>query len=115
MPSKVERLVEVLAEKTYSGELPWEPTEDEDVFQCSFPNYSVRVYSRGSYEGPITYILALYNANGVKIEEINDRDLDTEGFEESYATMEQMYVGARRKAMGVNDALDDLLTYLDGE
>ena len=40
---KIADLVVKLYDKTVQGEIPWEATDKEGVFQKSFSNYSVRI------------------------------------------------------------------------
>lgn len=107
MTSKPARFVTLLYEKTLNGELNWEPTETEDVYQCAFPNYSVRISERGA-----DYVVTIYNEQGTVIEEMTDVTLKDE-IDNSFEKMRQIYDTARRVAMGVDKALDDLLSYLD--
>ena len=41
---KIAKLIDVLLTQTEKGTLKWAQTETSDVFQASFPRYSVRLY-----------------------------------------------------------------------
>ena len=116
MASRVAQLVKLVTRKTISNEIRWERTEKEGVFQHAFPNYVVRFSERfvpdHSYPD---YVLAILNQDGEIIEEITDPDAEREGLEEAYVTMREAYEMARRQAMGIERALDDLLRYLDAQ
>jgi hypothetical protein len=93
----------------------WEETADEGVYQAAFPNYTIRLSSRwnGEMEG-LDYFMRLYNENGTLIEEISDEDfhaIDKDAG--TYKFLAETYESARRIAMGVEQALDDLLRELD--
>lgn len=108
--SKTAQLVARLLYRTEEGEVKWEETETEGVYQVAFPEYSIRVYSR-SYSnedgnGEPYFGLAIFNDHGSLVEEVWDPTLDNEF---TYHVLRKLYEGARRKAMGVEQALDNLL------
>ena len=113
---KVGRLVVLLLDKTVRGELRWEQTETEGVYQAAFPSYSARIASQPTREDGrgVDYVLGIYNEEGAKVHEVDDIDLreGMGGGSEAYKTMQQLYQAARRIAMGVEDAVDDILSFL---
>jgi len=102
-------LVSKLSLKTQAGEVRWEETGEERTYQASFPGYAVHVFPRGE-----DYILQIFNDDGNLIEEVSDRDL-TSYMGNAYIQMKELYELARRNAMGVEQALDKILSCLDGE
>ncbi len=106
-------LLNRLLEKTYQGKVLWEPSIDEGAFQANFSGYSVRLFPRGAQ-----YILQIYNEEGSLIEEFNDEELIGGIFPVTggaFSTMGQIYAMARRVVLGVDKALDTLLSELDQE
>jgi len=116
--SKLLKVVKQLGTRTSEGSVAWEETGKEGVFQASFPNYSVRISrSWHDFEESYDYYLRLYNQNGSVIEEVTQAGLagpDLSG-PEAYQLLEELYEGARRKAMGVDQALDTILDNLDDD
>ncbi|MBT0624493.1 hypothetical protein KIH32_11295 [Pseudomonas fluorescens] len=110
---KIAKLIETLLAQTESGALPWAQTERSDMFQASFPRYSIRLYpqiARNSLEPD--YVLQILNELGDIVEEVTDPDLQ-DVLETPFTTMRNLYDGARRSAMGVESALDEILDFLD--
>jgi hypothetical protein len=92
---------------------------EEDVYQASFPGYSIRILERLTKESnaqsdAVDCIVQIFNENGTLMEEIDDIQL-REGWEYEtppFITMDAIYVTARRTALGVEQALDNLLNEL---
>jgi hypothetical protein len=114
MASRVVRLVQLLDKKTKDGEIQWERTETDGVFQHAFPDYSVRIAFHQE-EFADYYVLIIYNAEGSVIESVTNDDLEQEGLRNAFSVMQEMYNTARRAAMGIDEALDDLLKHLGDE
>ena len=107
-------LVQKLYRRTDDGSVQWEETESEGVFQAPFPEYTVCLSMQlpdGNAPGSEDYVLSIFDARGVEIEEISDVDL-AEDLADSYEVMKHLYRAARRKAMGVDQALDSILSSL---
>jgi L-asparaginase II len=110
-------LVQKLYRRTDDGDVEWEETEIEGVFQAAFPEYTIRLSMEtpdGHVRASEDYVLTIFNSRGLKIEEVADVDL-AEDLVESYEVMKHLYGAARRKAMGVEQALDSLLSALGPE
>jgi hypothetical protein len=103
-------LVARLYRKTVDGKLTWEKTVDEDVFQTSLPKFSVRLFPR-----EVDMVLQVYNDDGMLLVEVTDPELKGEYIEGQgpYTVMVEMHKLARRNALGVDQALDNLLTQLE--
>ena len=111
---KMVYLVQGLYRRTDAERVEWEETEIEGVFQAAFPEYSVSLEMQlpdGHGPGSEDYVLSIFNARGLKIEEVSDVDL-AEDLADSYEVMKHLYRAARRKAMGVDQALDSILSSL---
>lgn len=107
-------LVQKLYGRTDDGSVEWGETEIEGVFQATFLEYIVCLSMQspdGHVPGSEDYVLSILNAHGLKIEEVSDVDL-AEDLADSYEVMKHLYKAARRKAMGVDQALDSILSSL---
>ncbi|WP_330206609.1 hypothetical protein [Pseudomonas sp. AM14(2022)] len=110
---KIAKLIETLLSQTESGALPWAQTEKSDMFQASFPRYSIRIYPQRSHNSlEPDYVLQILNDLGDIVEEVSDPDLQSV-LETPFLVMRNLYEGARRSAMGVENALDEILDFLD--
>jgi hypothetical protein len=108
-------LVQKLYTGTDTGNVSWEETDTEGVYQVTFPEYTLRFWMQfqdGPIPGTEDYILGIFNTRGLKIEEISDADL-AQDLSDPYEAMKHLYRAARRKAMGVDQALDSILSALE--
>jgi hypothetical protein len=107
---KLLKLVQKLLEKTNAGETRWEETVRPDTFQASFPNHVVWI-STHQNSGADDYVISILNEVGVAIESADDNAL-SKAFPQSkvFETMRELYGLARRGALGVDAALDSLLS-----
>lgn len=105
--SKIARIIQGVDRQTKAGKIDWETTETEGVFQASFANYSIRL-SCSEAEAGLDYWFVIINNEGLAIESVSDVQLSQE-INAAYRFMENLYVNARRAALGVDKALDDLL------
>ncbi len=117
MSSKRALLAERLFSKTKAGELNWQETADENVYQVAFPGYALHIGEREFEDEPYIFI-RLYNADGALMEDFDDGDLRNDvlpaGQASFYGMMLETYNSARRVAMGVERALDKILEELGG-
>ena len=97
---KLVRVARAVYERTKSGAIKWEQTSRDNEFQTSFPNYSILVQTT-----PQGYVLKICNDSGQVIEELSWMDAVASSFME----MPELFELARRQAMGVEQALDELL------
>jgi len=109
---KIAKLVHALLEKTESGNLKWDATERSNIFQASFPRYSIRLYTQQSGQNDFDYVIQIINEDGDIVEEITDPDL-AEVMTSPFKVLGRLHDVARRSAMGVDSALDEILDFLD--
>ncbi|WP_458718197.1 hypothetical protein [Pseudomonas gregormendelii] len=109
--SKIVRLIQGVVRQTNAGKIDWEVTEREEVFQASFTNYSIRL-SQTEADMGVDYWLTIINNEGLVIESVSDVQIREE-LDGAYRIMESLYANARRVALGVDKALDDLLNIFD--
>lgn len=111
--NKLITFIHRLYSKSIKGELDWEQNDIEDVFQLAFANYTVNISTRQAYNSPdIDIIIAIYNEDGNIVERVLDTDL-TNSINHPYKVFNEIYNNARRKAMGVDSALDEILDILE--
>jgi hypothetical protein len=106
--------VERLHAKTLSRSLDWTPTEHEGRYQVRLGDYVVEIgEGAATAHGPE---ILLCGADGRALEVITPEMLD-DAYEERTAAarreaFEQTYEAARRTALGVDAAIDTLITAL---
>ena len=111
--SKVADFVLKIYEKTKSGDITWEKTQHDHVYQTSFPKYSIQICSGHDFENNPYVSLILYNDEGKMIETIHHDDQSLRVIDYSYECMKETFEIARRQAMGLEKALDDIIVYLE--
>lgn len=113
---KIATVIEALSNNTAMQKISWKKTEEDSQFSVSFPNYSAiiakDVYVDVHGHECADYSLKITNSDGEIVEEIADDDL-REYIHEPWQLMKEMHDTARRQAMGVEKALDDILEQLD--
>lgn len=111
--AKIAKLLNLLIEKTESGELEWEPTVKSDVFQANFPRYSVRILTREGETGfDLDIVLQIINEEGMIVESVSDPQV-SDFIESAFLRMRALHASARRIAMGVDRALDEIIDFLE--
>ncbi len=114
--NKSTQLLLKLLEKTKRGDIQWNETEIEGTFQAAFPAYSVRISSEAEPGKALSdYFLKIYNQEGKQIEEISQYTVadDLNSSYEAGQKLQELYEMARRIAMHVEEALDNLLLELE--
>lgn len=110
---KIVKLIETLLSQTEAGTLQWAQTEKSEIFQASFPRYSIRIYPQNDRSNlQPDYFLQILNEVGEIVEVVSDPDL-RDVMDMPFTKMQNLYEGARRNAMGVESALDEILDFLD--
>jgi hypothetical protein len=115
MADKLWDFIQRLRDRTTEGKVSWERTADEGVYQVSFPNYTVRIFSRPAGEEEFEYVVQIVDQEGTVVEEATNGDLAaaaTAGRSSAYRLMGDLFKQARRKAMGVDQALDAIMESL---
>jgi hypothetical protein len=107
---KLVRVLQSIDEATQAGNIPWEATSARDTFQASFRRYSVLISKHWHEELQDHYIVfSITNERGEVVEEIDQGQAS----QSDYNNMEGLFDAARRTAMGVEEALDELLQDLE--
>lgn len=111
---KMLNLVLKLHAKTKEGQIKWERTASSNIFQYAFPSYVVRIsVKQGDADAP-DYYITVKDSDGTTIESASDVSIGR-AFPNAkvFATMEELFTLARREALGVDQALDSLLSELE--
>ncbi len=112
--TKLAKIIVKLVERTKAGSVTWEETGNRGVFQAAFPGYTIQVFSRENEDDPdvLDYIVRIVNEEGNVLEEVADLEL-REVMEHPLSTMKELYGLARRSALGVDEALNRILSSLE--
>ena len=113
---KLVNLAFKLARATAESRVTWSGTEQDDLFQVSFSEISVRIGVRRSKrdQNSQEYWLQIFNSEGDLVEEIGDEEVpDSNEALELYTALKETYETARRQAKGVDQVLNDILKELD--
>lgn len=108
---KYQKIVDGLVSKTQNHELEWRETVDRQRFQVSFKNYSV-IISKEIWKEGSGIRISILNPEGTEIDSFDDEDLHNEGLDKYSDVMSALYLNARRQALGVDAALDEILNEL---
>ena len=107
---KIVALLQRVLDKTVKGELHWESTANASTYTVPFARFSLTLEQVPETRDTRSYILLrLSNDRGQVVEEFDEHKARRMGFEQAA----DLYDRARRTAMGLNSALDELLTELD--
>ena len=116
---KHSKLVDLLLKRTREGALDWRPSVDDDRYQVSFRDNTVRLYIVEDRESgnPMIYV-ELINDQGIVAETINDEELDRnapKGDHHWYGQLSLLFQMARRTALGSDKILDEILSELEDD
>jgi hypothetical protein len=114
---KLFEMLEKLERKTSANELKWEATANETSFQTQLSYYIIKIKQLIDQEK--IHLLEIIDKDGTTLESIDSdelhRRLDLEGDLEAESVrqlMETLFIKARRNALGVEKALDNILNEL---
>ncbi len=114
---KLIRLAQLIYEKTKHGDIKWEATAEEGTFQASLANYSILIKRLSAASlmpanvllNPTYFTIQICNEQGQVIEELSQNEATAADFK-----IAELFELARRMAMDVEKALDDLIGTLEG-
>ncbi len=106
---KISVILDRLHKNTMNGDIDWEESIEESLYEVSFSNFTTRI---SYYENIDQYILQIINDEGKVIEGVQHDDLH-EFLTDPRGMMKEIYEKARRQVLGVEDALDTILENLD--
>jgi hypothetical protein len=113
MTPEDKKLITVIARlhaKTKADVVDWEPSEDANIFAVKFSDYAISIqHLLATANYPELFTLKIANSDGAVIQEMDSITAKDNGF----ADMSDLFYRARRHAVDLNSALDDLLKELD--
>lgn len=117
---KLLTLVDRLHRKTLAGQVPWTETTSQNEYAANFSGLSLSIKTLFDPDWPDKpdYVVKILNTEGRLVEEFSNVELSTlvtDAEPHPYKLLEEIYRGARRIAMGVDNALDLLLNELGGD
>jgi hypothetical protein len=96
--------------KTKADLVDWEPSEDANIFAVKFSDYAISlVRILPTKDRAEWFNLSIANSDGAVIQEMDSITAKDNGF----ADMPDLFYRARRHAVDLNSALDDILKELD--
>jgi hypothetical protein len=107
---KYRELIDRLSNKTEADELKWRETANPNMFQVSFPNYSITISKEKDPLEIFEYIIivGIVNSEGKGVDLFTQHDIGS-----NYAgQLSNLYQKARRQALGAEKALDEILNAL---
>ncbi len=119
---KLWELIKKICHQTQEGKITWDATVSKNRFQTAFPKFTVEIgeyETSGQYgEESMDYRLTINDESGKALESISDVDVQTKITPtlppgRAFATMRDLYNNARRRALGVDAAIDALLSSLE--
>ncbi|MEH3127938.1 hypothetical protein [Agrobacterium cavarae] len=101
-------IVRSLLKKTQEEKIEWEVGPLTDSFYCKVGEHSVAIRLIRD-----DYFLVLHNADGEEIEEISDPEFRNAGYGDAFRVMGDLYIAARRNALGTEKIVNDILSQLE--
>jgi hypothetical protein len=107
------RLIELLLQRTSRGQIDWKPAVQEEAFQVSFKDNSVRI-SKDEEQDERWYKLELINNQGSTVDVVTSFELDHEQQTNLHwhLKMRELHDLARRTAFGAEKVLNQILSEL---
>lgn len=107
-----------ICERTIAGKITWAKTPKPNMYQTTVGAYILRFSVTASHqeEGEDLYKLAIYNQDNEVVDSYDDESLTAQGGAPGiYKVMKAAHEYARRVAMGVDNALDQILDNLEND
>jgi len=112
MEPEDKKLITVLTRlyaKTKADVVEWEPSEDANIFAVKISDYTITlVRMLATKDDAESFNLSIANSDGAVIQEMDSSTARDNGFTD----MPDLFYRARRHAVDLNGALDDLLQEL---
>ena len=118
---RLQKLIERLTMMSESNNVPWAETSEERTFQASLQQFTVTVelehVGQNWGEDIYRYVVRIHDNVGKLLDEVTERDFpDNSSFAggtKAHDALKNLYDLARRKALKVDEQLDNLLASLD--
>ena len=119
---KIIELVNLVHSRTSVGTLKWEETVSPNMLQTTLSKYVIRIkVTANQAQDPdeVDYEISLVNSDGITLDSITDIELSKllknipgQAGTNGYILMADIFKNAKRKALGVDKAYDDVLKEL---
>jgi hypothetical protein len=107
---KLVTVITRLYAKTKADVVDWEPSEDANLLAVKFSDYTISlVRMLATKDHAESFNLSVANSDGAVIQEMDSSTARDNGF----ADMSDLFYRARRHAVDLNSALEDILKDLD--
>ena len=116
VPQRFIELIQKVEKKTKCGDLAWEATLEDKIFQVTLGSFILRIAEEPSQGGP-DYRLSILDSQGRVIDSASNVEFGNTEVPSSfvpYFVLKEILDGARRSALGADKAIDSLLSDLDG-
>ena len=107
-------LVGLLDEKTRDSLVFWEETTEEGTYTADFGAYSLRVYKRLNPvddKAQEDVCIGICDRSGKLLDEFTDLEIEA-SLGDAYERMTRIYQMARRRALGVDHAVENIIAQL---
>lgn len=108
--AKIADIITKLLERTNEGKVSWKTTADENTFIAVVGNISTEVVGYTTARARQEVLFRILSSEGREIERYTTRVGDGQDISDKLI---ELYAKAKRTALGVDDALDDLLKALE--
>lgn len=113
-------IADAIIEKTHLGELNWEKTFNDDNFEVKLKKTYIRISYQIDFDGEETYAISILDKLGAVLERFTCWDLDADKYNfrpNSYVDYSKefrvLYNLIRRKALGIEQVLDEVIANLN--
>ena len=113
--AEISDILTKLLERTNQDRISWQTTADEKTFLAVLGSSSVSIDEDYSRSGGRVYVLKVLNQEGREIERISSKIPLAEDVNTSNRELSELYIKARRVALGVDSQLDSLLQELEAD
>ena len=110
--NKIGKFVELLYRKTIENTQRWGKTATANEFTTAFPNYSVTISPYVDDWNSTSFRIFIYNSDGEMIDDITQGDV-ADQLKNPSDIFRELYEHARMQAMGVDAALDEMISDLE--
>lgn len=112
--NKFVQLMRKVEEKTTRGEIAWEATAEESIYQATLSMFVIRIAQNPGDGGP-DYILSVADKQNCTVDSASNLDFPPEQVQafKPYQMLKDIFETARRMALGADTAIDNILSELD--
>lgn len=116
LSKKIMLLVRRVFQMTQEESLRWEETGRDGVYQVAVAGYIIRVSEDPAEDPaqPARYALCICNTKGLVLEQVSENDIASR-VPDAQDYLRDIYVRARRIALDVETALDQIIRELEQE